>query len=390
MSVKQKVLVVDDEARNQRIILETLEDLFDLEVAGSGEEALELLKAKAFDLVLLDIMMPGMSGYDVCTAIRKDANLPFTKVILVSGKAMIDERLQGYAVGADDYMTKPFVPEELMAKAKVFLRLTQIEKELSEMNRSLDDKVQEKARLLMEAEIKLMNSAKMSALGEMAGGVAHEINTPLATISLLVEQQLEAHEEGGVNKEDTEQSFKTIGFAAKHIAKIVQGLRFFSRDSASDPFVRTDLVKVIDETILLCGERFKSNQIRLEIEAGSCIVNCRPVQIAQVLLNLLNNSFHAVESLPEKWVQLKVQDMESEVEISVTDSGLPIPAAVREKLFQPFFTTKDVGNGTGLGLSISKGIAENHKGSLALDDTSPRTRFVLRLPKDPEIGQVSK
>lgn len=188
MSTKQKVLIVDDEPRNQRIIAETLDELVECRNASSGEEALEALGAFTPDLVLLDIMMPGIDGYEVCRKIRADSKYALIKIILVSGKAMIEERLKGYEVGADDYMTKPFEPEELLAKAKVFLRLIQAERALSELNRSLEEKVQERTRQLLDAEAKLINAAKMSALGEMAGGIAHEINTPLGTIGMIVDQ----------------------------------------------------------------------------------------------------------------------------------------------------------------------------------------------------------
>ncbi len=391
MASKQKVLIVDDEPRNQRIVTETLEDLFELQVASSGEEALQCLEKDPPDLVLLDIMMPGMSGYEVCAHVRNNPDLRFTKVILVSGKAMIDERLKGYEAGADDYMTKPFVPEELMAKSKVFLRLAHIEKELDQMNHSLDAKVQEKARLLMAAEMKLVNSAKMSALGEMAGGVAHEINTPLATILLLSDQQTEvlAEKENAISKESLENYFSVIATAAKHIAKIVQGLRFFSRDSSADPFAKADLAKIVEDTILLCAERFKTHSVRLDVQSLQLSISCRSVEIAQVLLNLLNNSFQAIEKLPDKWVQILVQEDREFVEISVTDSGSGIPPVTREKIFQPFYTTKDVGQGTGLGLSISKGIIENHNGTLKLDETSANTRFVIRIPKEQNALQVA-
>jgi C4-dicarboxylate-specific signal transduction histidine kinase len=381
VNAKQKVLIVDDEPRNQRIIAETLQDLFELQNASSGEEALECLKNNPADLVLLDIMMPGLNGYEVCAKIRADPALQYTKVILVSGKAMVDERLKGYEMGANDYMTKPFIAEELLAKAKVFLQLTKIESELSEMNKSLDLKVQEKAQLLIEAEMKLMNSAKMSALGEMAGGVAHEINTPLATILLIADQQMERPPEDLMDFESTQGAFKTVAKAAQHISKIVQGLRFFSRDSSVDPFINTDVAKVVDDTVLLCAERFKTHGLRLEVEKTSVFVSCRPVQIAQVLLNLLNNSFHAVQTQSDKWIRVSVKDNNGSVEISVTDSGSGIAPEVRSKIFQPFFTTKDVGEGTGLGLSISKGIVESHKGTLTLEEKSPHTCFLLRIPK---------
>src|SRR6185312_15086367 len=111
------------EPRNQRIVAESLDGEVAFKTVSNGEEALAALEAAAMDLVLLDIMMPGIDGYEVCRRIRANPALALTKVILVSGKAMIEERLKGYDVGADDYMTKPFVPEELLAKTRVFLKL---------------------------------------------------------------------------------------------------------------------------------------------------------------------------------------------------------------------------------------------------------------------------
>ncbi|MGE0528434.1 MAG: response regulator, partial [Bdellovibrionales bacterium] len=128
-SNKQKVLIVDDEPRNQRILSEILSSHADCLFASSGEEALHIMKELTPDLLLLDIMMPGMDGYSVCRQLRSDSRFESTKVILLSGKAMVEERLKGYEHGADDYITKPFVPEELLAKAKVYLRLTRLEKE---------------------------------------------------------------------------------------------------------------------------------------------------------------------------------------------------------------------------------------------------------------------
>ena len=147
---KPKILVVDDEPRNQRILSEILEDEFNLIMASNGAEALSLNDSERPDLILLDIMMPGIDGYEVCSQIKKDPQFQFTKIILVSGKALIEERLKGYSVGADDYLTKPFIGEELLAKAKVFLRLNSVEKELNNLNKFLDNQVQERTKKIDE------------------------------------------------------------------------------------------------------------------------------------------------------------------------------------------------------------------------------------------------
>src|SRR5688572_6661140 len=127
---KQKILIVDDEPRNQRIAIEALEDLAELQTCATGEETLVKIKTFTPELILLDVMMPGIDGYETCKQIRSYPENKFIKIILVSGKAMTEEKLQGYDAGADDYITKPFIHEELIAKAKVFLRLSTFEKEM--------------------------------------------------------------------------------------------------------------------------------------------------------------------------------------------------------------------------------------------------------------------
>lgn len=383
MEKNQRVLIVDDEARNQRIMSEILEDKVDLRIVSSGEEALSVVEEYRPDLVLLDIMMPGINGYEVCQKIKNNPNLHFTKVILVSGKAMIEERIKGYDEGADDYMTKPFVPEELLAKAKVFLRLTLVEKELTEFNQGLDEKVQEKTKQLFEAEGKMITSAKMSALGEMAGGIAHEINTPLGAIGLIADQLGEVIHEEPLDKKFLQDQIKTIGDIVHRIGVIIHSLRTFSRDGSKDRFESVPAKAIIDGTLRLCKERLKNNGIEFQLGdiANDLKVRCQEIPISQVLLNLIGNSCDAISAQEKKWIKLTTAEKDGQILFVIEDSGKGIPAEIREKIFQPFFTTKDIGKGTGLGLSISSGIAKAHGGELRLDDQSSHTKFILQLPK---------
>lgn len=228
----------------------------------------------------------------------------------------------------------------------------------------------------------IIASAGLSALGEMAGGVAHEVNNPLAIIvghAQLLEQLLDS--EKFDKKAETMGILEIIRNTAWRIDRIVRGLKSLSRDASSDPMTSARIESVIDDTLSVCAEKFKHRGVRLVVEGDAdAQVLCRPTQLSQVLLNLLSNALDAVESAPRKHVAVSVVRNGLDVELRVSDSGAGVEAGLRDKIFQPFFTTKDVGKGTGLGLSISRRIVEGHRGALELDVARSETTFVIRLP----------
>lgn len=243
------------------------------------------------------------------------------------------------------------------------------------------------------AQAKILQSSKMASLGEMAGGLAHEINNPLTIIKTRADQILLRVQRGESLPEAwVKQRVTLISETVERIAKIIKGLRSFARDSSSEPLTDVRVGAIIDDTLSFCAQRFKSYEIDLRevVPSPDIMLVCRPVQISQVLLNLLNNAFDAVNGLPERWVQLEVGLKNEMIEFSCTDSGAGVPPELREKIMQPFFTTKEVGRGTGLGLSISRGIVENHGGKLWLDEHSRNTRFVFRLPLNLEKKAFAK
>ncbi|MEK6627040.1 MAG: DAHL domain-containing protein [Bdellovibrionota bacterium] len=232
----------------------------------------------------------------------------------------------------------------------------------------------------------LITSAKMSALGEMAGGIAHEINTPLATISMKIEQLEEEIAAENIVATDLVQSLSTIKNTTLRIAKIIKGLRTFSKDSSRMPFEMCAVNALIDETLSFCKEKFKTHGVQIEINYNGLnpdlLIECRSVEISQVLLNLLNNSFDAVQTLEHKWIKIEVCIWNEFIKFNIVDSGSGVSKNIQSKIMQPFFTTKEVGKGTGLGLSISSGIVESHHGKLFLDTECLNTKFTILLPKN--------
>jgi len=236
---------------------------------------------------------------------------------------------------------------------------------------------------LRNLQTKLVSSSKMSALGEMAGGVAHEINTPLGVITLRASQIKRVLEKEPINIDTIKNYIDIIEKVAQQIAKIVLGLRSFSRSGDQDKFVLTSLRSIFDNTFILCSERLIQREVKLidELNDNNLSINCRSVQISQVLLNLINNACDAIMNQNDKWIKIFVDQTESNIKINVMNSGEKISKDIQDKIMQPFFTTKDIGQGTGLGLSISKGIIESHGGKLYLDTLSKHTVFIIEIPK---------
>lgn len=216
--------------------------------------------------------------------------------------------------------------------------------------------------------------SKFSALGILSSGIAHEINNPLAVIQGRAEL-LSAKIAAGAPAAQLESDAAVIRRTVERIARIIRGLRLFTRDSSGDPFVPVPASLMIETAMDLCQEKFQRAGIRVDVQVHhTLVVLGLETQLVQVLVNLLNNARDAVENTPDPWIRIDVY----EDRICVTDSGSGIPQQIVDQIMIPFFTTKSADKGTGLGLSICKGILENHGGELLLDQSSPNTRFVMK------------
>lgn len=252
----------------------------------------------------------------------------------------------------------------------------------------------EAEKTLIAHRERLVASAKMSSLGEMASGIAHEINSPLTIIVGLCTKLKRLLKKPPMDLILIEKELSRIESTAFRIAKIIKGLRTFSRNSEQDPMEFISVSRLVEDTLELCKERFDKFGVELRVSMDRTCdleIEARPSQITQVLLNLLGNAFDAVENLPEKWVELNVQEAAGKLRVRVSDSGSGIPESIVQKLMDPFFTTKEVGKGTGLGLSISKGIVEDYSGVIYYDKMSLHTAFVVELPirSEAEESEIS-
>jgi|GEM_PF-2136347 len=234
---------------------------------------------------------------------------------------------------------------------------------------------------LEDERLKAIQASKLATVGEMAAGIAHEINNPLG----IIDAHAFALEDARARGEDAkiDEHIRAIRAAVTRAGKIVHGLRKFTRESMNEPPEEVDVAALVDESIALCTPRFREHavEVRVDVEREAR-VRGHSIELGQVLVNLLNNAVDAVREGDEKWGHVSVtDDPGGAVTIAVEDSGPGIPPEIASDVFRAFFTTKKVGEGTGLGLSISRSIVERHGGTLTYEPTAPHARLVVRLAR---------
>lgn len=252
---------------------------------------------------------------------------------------------------------------------------------LSKLTSGLELKVEERSKELLDHKAKAMMNSKLSTLGEMAAGIAHEINNPLMIIYSASSQVRRLLEADKINATQIQDHAIKIESTVERISKIIKGLRHFAQDSEKEANEAITLEELITSTSGLCHERFMGKNIDFQImPIPEVSFQCRSIQLSQVLLNLLNNSYDAIANQIVKKIIISFHQLPGFIEVIVSDNGPGIPNEVQDKMMQPFYSTKPVGKGMGLGLSISKGIMEEHQGVLYYDPTPSLTRFVMRIP----------
>jgi len=412
---RPEVVVAEDNADMRRLLVHLLGAEFSVRPARNGREALELVRQRVPALVVTDVMMPEMSGTELCEAIKGDAVLAGVPVMLVTSKAEREMKIQGLELGADDYVTKPFHPRELLARARALVRLRLLQEELAEQNAALDRALQH----LRDTEVQLIQAERLAAVGELAAGVAHEVNNPVnfALNSLRVLEQTvgQVREFAGrlaaIDWRDAaklperaaelqrlegeiglEEAVATLGELVgivieglERTARLVADLRDFGApgDRGQQP---VDVAQALGSTLAMVGSTLAPSRVQLEREIARDlpVVRGDPSALKQLFLNLLKN---AAEALEETGGTVRVRAARPAegrgVVVSVSDDGPGIEPAQAARIFEPFFTTKAAGRGTGLGLSICRRIAEAHGGTLEVSSTpGAGATFTLRLPAE--------
>ncbi|MEI7810836.1 MAG: response regulator [Ignavibacteria bacterium] len=410
------IMVIDDTVANLTLLKEMLSSHYNkVRLFSDGFYALESARRDPPNLILLDVMMPIIDGYEVCRRFKSDERLKDIPVIFISAKTETFDKVKAFQLGGVDYITKPFQMEEIFARIEIHLKLRSYQYELEEKNNSLNNAI----NALKEAQLQLIQSKTMSSLGTLTAGIAHEINNPvnainsssislkrilgkLKNLGLLYEQISFANFESQFEKikkykeeinltealEGIDNLLNNIDRGSKRTIDIVQSLKTFTyMDLSQKEYI--NIHDNLDSTLTLLNQRIK-NEIIIRKKYGDVPnIRCFPGKISQVFMNILSNS---IDSIKEKNNTAETGEItigtalvekltDKYLEISITDTGNGIADEIKGHIFEPFFTTKEVGKGTGLGLSISHGIIRSHSGEITVEGKiGTGTTFTILLP----------
>jgi len=426
MKDSQLILVVDDTLANLEVVAAALSDAsFEVAIATDGERALKQATLCQPDLILLDIMMPGIDGFETCRRLKA---LPVTQsipVIFMTALSDATDKVKGFNLGAVDYITKPFQEAELLARVTMHLKLHHLNQTLEEQVEQRTAELNEAIQQLQRSQLQLVQSEKMAVLGQLVAGVAHEINNPVNFIHgnlthvkdyaedlLSFVEVYQQHSDKSIPelraaavsldlefiRHDLPKTLTSMQIGTQRICDIVRSLRSFSRlDEAECKDV--DIHEGIDSTLLILHHRLKSKpdhpEIRVIREYGKLpLVECCAGLLNQVFMNLLANAIDAIEDVNSKRTFEENQANPGQitihtslidhqwVQIAIADNGVGIDPKIQQRIFDPFFTTKPSSKGTGMGMSISHQIiAEKHRGTISCKSVLGQgAEFIVQIP----------
>jgi signal transduction histidine kinase len=402
-SAKGHLLVVDDNASNRDMLSRRLERQgYSVVTCPDGKQALERVRKPGVELVLLDIMMPEMDGYQVLEIMKGDAALRHIPVIMISALDEMQSVVRCIERGAEDYLPKPFDPVLLRARVGACLE----KKRLRDEEQRKTEELERTLVRLKQTQDQLIMHEKLASLGAVSAGIAHEIKNPLnfvtnfaeIALSLTSELREELPPDAVAAVDDLlqslDQSVTKISEHGKRADGIVRSMLLLSRGQSGDR-QRSDIAKLVAEAANLAyhGLRATDSSFNCSFETDYDLstgeLDVVPQQLSRVFLNIVNNACYAVHQRKKKegdgyqpTLTLRTRRAGGHVEIRIRDNGTGMPKEVAAKIFDPFFTTKPAGSGTGLGLSISYDIiAQGHGGELSVDSVAGEyTEFLIKLP----------
>ncbi|MDI6790084.1 MAG: response regulator [Thermodesulfobacteriota bacterium] len=439
-TIMTKVLVVDDEEPVRRLIGQILENNgYDCTLAASAAEARERLKEQSFELVLCDMKMPGESGLDfVRYVLAEHWDTAVVMVTVVDDPSVVEVVL---GIGICGYVVKPFHPRGILISVKNALHRRQLEidnrayrerleemlsERIAELRKSKEEAEQALAKL-KETQAQMIHSEKMASVGQLAAGVAHEINNPAAFISSnlkalsdyqsdlsrlvkeyrklvtgledvvargecgnpLAEQvgairAVEAEIDIDFVLDDAENLIRETREGTERIKKIIVNLKDFAHPG-EDKLQSADINKCLESTLNIVWNELKYKATVTKEYGALPLVQCYPYQLNQVFMNLLVNAAQAIEKQGE--IKITTTADNAYVEIKISDTGSGIPKENLSRIFDPFFTTKEAGKGTGLGLHLAYNIIHKHNGTIGVESTvGEGTTFTIRIPVDAACG----
>jgi len=428
-SQTMRILLVDDNPNNLKVLSEAIQGHgWKALIAIDGESAIEQVEYAAPDLIVLDVMMPGgIDGFETCRRLKANSTTQSIPVIFMTALSDSIDKVKGLEIGAVDYITKPFQQEEVIARLKLHLKISHLTHTLEQRVEERTIELSQSLQQLQKTQIQLIQSEKMSTLGQLVAGIGHEINNPIGFISgncayiaeymqdllRLVNLQQQKLPDFDPEIEELLEEID-LDYLSEDLPKILgsmeQGInRLIDISSSLRTFARTDIASKIEfkiteginSTLMLLKHRLKDQGNRPKIEVITQYddlppIVCYPGQLNQVFMNIIANAIDAFDDLEKNRLEQGITDFiayiieitalvdhqKQAVTICIADNALGMTPEVQSKIFEPSFTTKPVGKGTGLGLAISyQIIVDKHNGQInCLSTFGKGTKFIITLP----------
>ncbi len=461
------ILIVDDNPTNLEVLSGAMADSgWEILVALDGESAIEQAQYAHPDLIILDVMMPEIDGFETCRRLKSNPELSDIPIIFMTALSETTDKVKGLSLGAVDYVTKPFQQEEVLARVSIHLKIAHLTQQLQAQNQQLQQEVKERQQVeaqlqafneqlefrvsertaklsqseaqlrlktqeleesladLKQTQSQLVQAEKISSLGQLVAGIAHEVNNPIGFVSGNIEHACQyvkdllnlielyqseypepsAEIEDEIDaidldflKEDLLKVLSSMNVGMQRIQEIMSSLRTFTRIDSSEKQA-IDIHEGIESTLMILQHRLKANKDRPVIEVvrnyGNLpLIACYSGQLNQVFMNAIANaidaldefsqdrSFSEIEARPNI-IRITTEIQGNYAAIRIADNGLGMSEESKKQIFEAFYTTKPVGKGTGLGLSISYQIVtEKHGGKLTcVSAPGQGTEFTIEIP----------